>query len=76
MMAWAKALEERGDPDKARYVAARLKEFRNDQTQSSSLHVDRARRRARPWRSSARRRRGRSASRTSASSAPPGGAVG
>ena len=31
MMAWAKALEERGETDKARYVAARLKEFRNDQ---------------------------------------------
>jgi len=33
MMAWAKAFEERGDTDRARYVAARLKEFRNDQTQ-------------------------------------------
>ena len=33
MMAWAKALDERGESDKARYVAARLKEFRNDQTE-------------------------------------------
>ena len=31
MMAWAKALDENGETDKARYVAARLKEFRNDQ---------------------------------------------
>jgi hypothetical protein len=30
MWAWAKALEERGESDKARYVAARLKEFHND----------------------------------------------
>jgi O-antigen ligase len=32
MMAWAKALDEQGESDKARYLAARLKEFRNDQT--------------------------------------------
>ena len=32
MMAWAKALDERGETDKARYVAARLQEFRNEQT--------------------------------------------
>jgi len=31
LMAWAKALDERGEVDKARYVAARLKEFRNEQ---------------------------------------------
>jgi len=31
MMAWAKALAEAGETDKARYVAQRLKEFRNDQ---------------------------------------------
>ena len=31
MMAWAKALAERGEIDKARHVAARLREFRNDQ---------------------------------------------
>ena len=31
LMAWARALEERGETDKARYVAARLKEFRNAQ---------------------------------------------
>jgi hypothetical protein len=31
MMAWAKALDERGETDKARYVAERLKEFRNEQ---------------------------------------------
>jgi len=33
MMAWAKALEERGESDQARYLAARLKEFRNHQTE-------------------------------------------
>ena len=33
MMAWAKALEERGESDQARYLAARFKEFRNDQTE-------------------------------------------
>ena len=33
MMAWAKALDERGESDKARHVAARLKEFRNDQAE-------------------------------------------
>ncbi len=31
MMAWAKALNESGEVDKARYIAARLKEFRNPQ---------------------------------------------
>jgi len=31
MMAWAKALDEAGQTDKARYVAQRLKEFRNEQ---------------------------------------------
>ena len=31
MMSWAKALDQVGETDKARYVAARLKEFRNDQ---------------------------------------------
>jgi hypothetical protein len=31
MMAWAKALDERGESDKARYVAQRLQEFRNEQ---------------------------------------------
>lgn len=30
LMAWAKALDEAGDTDRARYVAQRLKEFRND----------------------------------------------
>ncbi len=29
MMAWAKALDERGETDKARHLAARLREFRN-----------------------------------------------
>ncbi len=33
MMAWAKALDEHGETDKARYLAARLKEFRNDQAE-------------------------------------------
>ena len=32
MTAWATALHETGEPDKARYVAARLKEFRNPQS--------------------------------------------
>ncbi len=31
MLAWAKALDENRETDKARYVAARLKEFRNEQ---------------------------------------------
>jgi hypothetical protein len=31
MLAWAKALDEAGETDKARFVAARLKEFRNEQ---------------------------------------------
>ena len=31
MEAWAKALDENGETDKARYVAARLKEFHNEQ---------------------------------------------
>jgi hypothetical protein len=31
MVAWATALHERGEVDKARYVAARLREFRNPQ---------------------------------------------
>ncbi|MDQ6679918.1 MAG: Wzy polymerase domain-containing protein [Pseudomonadota bacterium] len=31
MMAWAKALDEQGETDKARYLAARLMEFHNDQ---------------------------------------------
>jgi O-antigen ligase len=31
MLAWAKALNEAGETDKARYVAQRLKEFRNEQ---------------------------------------------
>ena len=31
MLAWAKALDEVGETDKARFVAARLKEFHNDQ---------------------------------------------
>ena len=31
MLAWAKALDEAGETDKARFVAARLREFRNDQ---------------------------------------------
>jgi len=34
MIAWAKALEERGESDRARYLAARLREFRNDQAEA------------------------------------------
>jgi hypothetical protein len=33
MMAWATALNEAGDTQRARYVAQRLKEFRNDQAE-------------------------------------------
>ena len=33
MLAWAKGLEESGQTDKARYVAARLREFRNEQAE-------------------------------------------
>jgi O-antigen ligase len=33
MLAWAKALDEVGETDKARYLAARLKEFRNEQAE-------------------------------------------
>ena len=33
MLAWAKALDEAGEIDKARYIAARLKEFRNEQAE-------------------------------------------
>ncbi|MDQ2733531.1 MAG: hypothetical protein M3Y55_00760, partial [Pseudomonadota bacterium] len=33
MMAWAKALDEVGEVDKARYVAARLREFHNEQAE-------------------------------------------
>ena len=44
MMAWAKALDERGETDKARYVAARLQEFqqRPGRTSSSRLRPDAA----------------------------------
>jgi hypothetical protein len=31
MIAWAKALDESGDPERARYMAQRLQEFNNDQ---------------------------------------------
>jgi hypothetical protein len=34
MMAWATALDEAGDADRARYVAQRLKEFRNEQAEA------------------------------------------
>jgi len=34
MQAWAVALDEAGDTDRARYVAARLKEFRSDQSEA------------------------------------------
>jgi len=33
MMAWARALEEDGQPDAARHVAQRLREFRNEQAE-------------------------------------------
>ena len=44
MMAWAKALDEAGDTDRARYVAARLKEFRNEQAEDSSRRATSRRR--------------------------------
>ena len=34
MQAWAVALDESGDTDRARYLAARLREFRNDQSEA------------------------------------------
>ena len=34
MMAWAKALDESGDSEGARYLAQRLKEFRNEQAEA------------------------------------------
>jgi len=34
MMAWARALDESGQVERARYVAQRLQEFRNDQAES------------------------------------------
>ena len=60
MMAWAKALDEAGDVERARHLAQRLREFRN----AAGRRVLRALRRAaaavRPRRrSSARRRRAR-----------------
>ena len=33
MIAWATALDEAGDTDRARYIAARLREFRNEQAE-------------------------------------------
>jgi hypothetical protein len=42
MMAWAKALDEHGETDKARWVAARLREFRNDSTAAFFAPCDRA----------------------------------
>ncbi len=43
MMAWAKALAGSGDVDRARWVAARLKEFRNAQTADFFAECDEAR---------------------------------
>jgi hypothetical protein len=34
MQAWAVALDESGDTDRARYLAQRLREFRNDQSEA------------------------------------------
>src|SRR3954452_5896099 len=42
MIAWAKALDERGESDKARYLAARLKEFRNEQAEEFFAPCNRA----------------------------------
>jgi O-antigen ligase len=42
MMAWAKALDEHGETDKARWVAARLREFRNDSAAAFFAPCDRA----------------------------------
>lgn len=40
MMAWARALHETGDDDRARYVVQRLKEFRNAQAQEWLAECD------------------------------------
>ena len=42
MQAWAIALDESGDTDRARYVAARLKEFRSDQSEAFFAPCDEA----------------------------------
>ena len=42
MQAWAVALDESGDTDRARYVAARLKEFRSDQSEAFFAVCDEA----------------------------------
>ena len=42
MMAWANALHERGDDERARHIAARLREFRNDDSREFFAPCDRA----------------------------------
>jgi hypothetical protein len=42
MQAWAVALDESGDTDRARYLAARLREFRNDQSEAFFAVCDEA----------------------------------
>ena len=63
MLAWARALEETGQDDQARYVAARLKEFRNTDSDEffAACSPEASRQRLRPashpssaWRRAAR----------------------
>jgi hypothetical protein len=42
MQAWAVALDETGDTDRARYLAARLREFRNEQSEAFFAVCDKA----------------------------------
>jgi len=42
MMAWARALHEHGDLERARYVAARLREFHNPQAAEFFAACERA----------------------------------
>jgi O-antigen ligase len=48
MMAWAKALAERGDVERARYIAERLKEFRNADSDEFFAECDKPRAVAEP----------------------------
>lgn len=48
MLAWAKALAERGDVERARYIAERLKEFRNPDSDEFFAECDKPRAAAQP----------------------------
>lgn len=49
MMAWAKAFAERGDLDRARHIAARLREFRNPQAEEFFAPCKHEAVQPRPW---------------------------